>query len=183
MDNEHIATARGFNLPISTKFSVEVTRFIRGKDLIVAKTLMESVMKKDVAVPFKRFNRDQAHKRGPMAAGRYPINVAKAVLQLLNSAEMNAVNKGLDVDALFVTEAVANKGTGAMRYGRQRGRSAKRTHLEIVLEEREEKKEKKTAKKIINEELKPKVEKKTKEEATIEAPVKEETEQEGENKE
>jgi large subunit ribosomal protein L22 len=148
MKEEHKATARGFNLPISKKFSVEVASFIRGRNLKVAKKRLEGVLVKKVAVPMKRHNRDQGHKRGPMAAGRYPINATKAIIQLLNSAEMNALNKGLDVEALFVSSIIANKGSGAMRYGRQRGREAKRTHLEIVLEEREiKKKQKKEEKK------------------------------------
>mgnify|MGYP002638896704 FL=1 len=139
MTNEHNASARGFDMGISTKASIEVASFVRGKDLAKAKALMENVIIKKVAVPFTKFNRDVGHKKGRIAAGRYPINVATEVLRLLNSAEKNAENKGLDVKALFVKSIVANKGTGTVRASRHRGRQAKRTHIEIILEEREKK--------------------------------------------
>jgi len=141
---EHTATVRGFNLAISKKFSVEVANFIRRKKLKVAKELMEGVIEKKIAVPFRKHNRDLGHKRG-IGPGRYPIKVAKQILILLESAEMNATNKGLDVDALFIKEISANKGSTSMKGGRHRGREAKRTHLEILLEEKEEKKKTKKA--------------------------------------
>tara|TARA_Y100000310_G_scaffold342215_1_gene444360 strand:- start:7765 stop:8304 length:540 start_codon:yes stop_codon:yes gene_type:complete len=145
--NEHNASARGFNLALSKKFSVEVSKFIQGKDLKVAKAMMEDVLTQKIAVPFTRFNRDLGHKTG-IGPGRYPMKVCKTFLNLLQSAEMNAVNKGLDVDALFVKSAFANKASGTMRGGRNRGREAKRCHIEIVLEEREiKKKAKKTVSK------------------------------------
>jgi large subunit ribosomal protein L22 len=140
MEKEHKATVRGFNLPISKKFSVEIASFIRRKRLTAVKVLLQGVLDKKVAVPMKRFNRDQAHKRGPIAAGRYPYNATKQILKLLHSAEMNAQDKGLDIEALYISSIIVNKGVGAMRYGRQRGREAKRTHIEIVLQERELKK-------------------------------------------
>ncbi len=149
MENkEHIATAKGDNLGISRKFAVEVTGFIRGKTLVDAKKKMENVIALKVAVPFKRYHMDLGHKRGPMGPGRFPAKVAKEVLRLLNSAEMNAQNKGLDMERLYVSRAVANKGSTQMKAGRLRGRHAKRTHIEIGLAEREKKKvEKKEEKK------------------------------------
>ncbi len=144
-ENDHTALARGTNLAISKKFSVEVARFIRGKDVATAKKLLEGVIAKKVAVPFTRHNRDQAHKRGRIAAGRYPVKTAEVFLGLLKSVEMNASNKGLDVDRLYVQTVVANKGTGSMRFGRHRGRETKRTHLDLIVEEREKKQVKKKA--------------------------------------
>jgi large subunit ribosomal protein L22 len=143
MANEtaHMAAANGFNLPVSTKFSIEVAKFIRGKNLQKAKKLMQGVLKKEVAVPFRRYNRDQAHKTG-IGPGRYPIKVANTFLSLLEAAEANAANKGLDVESLYVKAVMANKGTGTMRASRHRGRSAKRTHIELVLEEKETPKKK-----------------------------------------
>ena len=166
MDDEHIAKASGWNLPVSRKFSVETANFIRGRDLEVAKELMEGVIAKKVAVPLKKYNRDQAHKRGKIAAGRYPVNVAKEILRLLESAEMNALNKGLDADVLYISGIIVNKGTGTMRHSRHRGREAKRAHIEIVLEEREK------AKKKVKKKEAPKVEKKP--EVKKEEPKKEE---------
>lgn len=140
---QHTATARGTNLGISRKFAVEVAKFIQGRKLVNAKKILEEVLEKKTAVPFTRYNMDLGHKRGPMGPGRYPMKAAEEILSLLKSAEMNANNKGLDQDSLFVLSAIANKGSTQMRAGRHRGRHAKRTHFEVILAE----KEKKTAEK------------------------------------
>ncbi|MDP3918916.1 MAG: 50S ribosomal protein L22 [Nanoarchaeota archaeon] len=149
MEEEHTSKASGANLAVSKKFSVVVAKFIRGRKLDKAKSLMESVLTKTVAVPFKKHNRDLGHKRG-IGPGRYPIKVVEVMLSLLKSAEMNASNKGLDVDALFVKSIIVNKGTSTMKGGRHRGRAAKRTHINLILEERENKKKtvKKDSKKV-----------------------------------
>lgn len=136
----HIATAKGENLRISRKFAVEVTGFIRGRKLADAKKKMTEVIALKTAVPFKRYHMDLGHKRGSIGPGRFPANVAKEVLRLLNSAEMNAANKGLDMESLYVLRAVANKGNTQMKAGRLRGRHAKRTHIEVSLAEKEKKK-------------------------------------------
>lgn len=146
MTEENNASARGFDIAISTKASIEVASFIRGKDLSKAVALMEGVIVKKVAVPYKKFNRDVGHKKGRIAAGRYPINVAKEVLRLLLSAEKNAENKGLDTKALFVKSVIANRGTNTVKSSRFRGRQAKRTHLEIILEEKQKTANKKSKK-------------------------------------
>src|SRR3989338_6593868 len=113
MENkEHIATAKGENLGISRKFAVEV------------------------AVPFRKYHMDLGHKRGSIGPGRFPAKVAKEMLRLLNSAEKNALNKGLDLESLYVARVVANKGNTQMKPGRHRGRKAKRTHIEITLGEK-----------------------------------------------
>ncbi len=93
-----------------------------------------------VAVPFTKYHMDLGHKRGPMAQGRYPIKVAEEMLKLVNSAEMNAANKGLDVDALYVSNVITGKGNGGQRGGRHGGRQTKRTHIEVQLEGREKRK-------------------------------------------
>ncbi|MSR85800.1 50S ribosomal protein L22 [Candidatus Woesearchaeota archaeon] len=149
MENkQHIATAKGENLGLSRKFSIEVATFIRGKSLADAKKKMQDVMTLKVAVPFRKYHMDLGHKPGPMGPGRFPTKVAKEMLRLLNSAEMNALNKGLDIENLYVARVVANKGNTQMKPGRYRGRRAKRTHIEITLAEKEKKKteKKETAK-------------------------------------
>ncbi len=172
MEDEHSAIVRGTNLAVSKKMSVEIANFIRGRDLDKAKDLMKGVIQLKVAVPIKKHNRDLGHKRGKIAAGRYPVKAAKAMLSLLESGEMNAINKGLDPEVLYVQEIVANKGTGQMRHGRRSGREAKRTHIDITLEEREGKKK---AKKEEKKKVKEKKEKK-KEEKIVEKKVEEKKE-------
>ena len=60
--SEHVATARSSNLPISTKHSVELARFIRGKPVEKVKKLLNLVLEKKVAVPYKRYDTHIAHK-------------------------------------------------------------------------------------------------------------------------
>lgn len=130
------ARALGDNLSISKKFSVEIARFIRGRDLAKAKELLHNVIEKRVAVPFKKYNFDLGHKRGQGPA-RYPIKAAKAFLILLESAEANAIHKGLSASSLYIKSIIANKGSTVPHYSRHQGRQAKRTHVEVILEERE----------------------------------------------
>ena len=146
--NAHIATAKGENLRISRKLAVEVATFIRGKTLTDAKKKMENVMALKVAVPFRKYHMDLGHKKGHIGPGRFPSNVAKEVLRLLKSAEMNAVNKGLDAESLYVSRIVSHRGNTQMKPGRLRGRKAKRTHIEITLTEKEKKKTEKKETKI-----------------------------------
>ena len=134
------AKASGRNIGISRKDSVEVANFIRGKMVAKARDLLEGVIEKKVVVPFKRYNRDRGHKRGKVAAGRYPVKTSTEFLRLLNSAEANAVNKGMSAEDLFISSVVANKGNGQMHHGRKRGREMKRTHLEIQVKEIKKKK-------------------------------------------
>lgn len=143
-----MATARGENLGISTKFSREVAKFVTGKKVVAVKKLLQGVMEMKTAIPFKRYNFDLGHKTG-MGPGRFPVKVAAELLSLIESAEMNAINKGLDENKLYVYRVITNKGNTQMKPGRQRGRQAKRTHIHVYLTEKEnkkkeEKKEKKT---------------------------------------
>ena len=156
--SEHTATARGSNIGISTKFTVEVAKFIKGKNVEKAKTLLEEVIQKKTAVPFTRFTFDLGHKRGSVGPGRYPVKAAEEILALLRSAEMNAGNKGLDMNNLYVASAIASKGNTQMRPGRHRGRHAKRTHFVITLAEKEIKKtdKKEQKKNVVKKETKTK---------------------------
>jgi len=174
-EEEHTASAFGNNLDISRKHAVEIGSFIRYDDLDKAKEKLGKVIEKKLAVPFKRYNRDVGHKKGKIAAGRFPVKAATRILGLLKSAESNAEDKGLDVDALFITEYVANKGNGSLHHGRQRSREMKRTHVYIELEEKEEAKKEKPKeekKKTIIEKAKEKITEK--EEKKVEEKPKEE---------
>ncbi len=130
------ARASGLFLPVSAKHSVEICSFIRNKSLIKAKQMLEEVIAFRRAVPFRRFKCDVGHKKGPIAAGRYPIKACSEILRLLKSAEANAVNKGLRLEDLFVALIMANRGPRNPRHGRKKGVVAKRTNVCVVLEER-----------------------------------------------
>jgi len=140
MTDEHSAIVKGISMEISFKYAIEISSFIRGKDLDKTKRLLNEVLEKKRAIPLKRFHKDRGHRRGNMAAGNYPINATKAFLVLLNSVEANAQNKGLDVSSLYISEVKANKASTPWHYGRLRGRKMKRTHVDIKVEERKSKK-------------------------------------------
>jgi len=156
---------------ISTKVSIEIANFLRGKTTKEAKTILEQVLKKKQAIPFKKFTNGLGHRKGKgIAAGRYPEKATESFLKLIKQCEANAQAKGLS-DDLKIIHLVAQKGTNTFHQGRQRRRRYKRTHLEIVLEEQEsEKKTKKTESKETKEtketkevkEVKPKTETKEK---------------------
>jgi large subunit ribosomal protein L22 len=137
-----VARARGVELPISPKKTYEVLNAIRGKDLEDARKYLEEVERMERAVPFRRFNQETAHKKG-IGPGRYPIKVARSLLQVLQNAESNAEYEGLDTDQLFVYVAAASRGkiqkaNMPRAHGRATPWNEQTTHIEIVLRERGE---------------------------------------------
>lgn len=151
---ENCAKAVGIALPISRKQSIMICKFIRNKNVPLAKKHLAEVILKKRAVPFTRFNDDMGHRPG-MASGRYPIKACQNILALLESAEANAQFKGLNTADLVVTHVSAQKGPDTWRYGRHIRRQAKRTHIEIVLEEKKTVKKEKKAKRAKPKETKP----------------------------
>ena len=135
---EHFAIAKSLNLPISTKQSVEISNFIRKKETSKAKMLLNEVLEHKKAVPFKRYNRDTGHKSGNIASGRYPEKAIQNFLKLINTAEANAEDKGLDSKNLIITEMKADQGPQQWHQGRMRRRKMKNTHLSIKVMEKEE---------------------------------------------
>ena len=127
----------GRDLPISIKTSVEVCRFIKGKNVILAKNMLRDVIALKRAVPYRRYVLDIGHRKG-MATGRFPKKTSKEILGVLESAETNAQFKGMNGSRLFVAHIAAHKASSPMRGGRKRGQSAKKAHVEIILQEREE---------------------------------------------
>ena len=140
MINENQAKISGKDLSISTKQSIEIANFIRGKNIQKAKNELQKVIEKKLAIPFKRFNRDMGQKKGNIAAGRYPQNAAKEFLNLLNGLEANAQNKGLSTNNLIIKTIIPNKASRPWHYGRRRRIKMKRTHIEIIAEEFKENK-------------------------------------------
>ncbi len=149
---ENEAKAVGVAIPVSFKQSYEVAKFIRGKNVQLAKKMLEDVIAMKRPVPMTKFHGDTGHKHG-MAAGRYPIKTCTQILRLLKSAESNAQFKGLSTANLVVRHIAAQLGPTSFRYGRHRRRQAKRAHVEIIVAEQKEKpkKENKMPKKTITE--------------------------------
>ena len=142
---ETTATATGRSLPISTRHSVEICNFIRGKTSEQGRNFLERVLEKKSAVPYKRYLHGVGHRSGKMAAGRYPEKASLHILDILKSAESNAESKGLTAP-FKIKDIIANQAPRSWHYGRQRRRKTKRTHVKIVLEELKSTKEKKVQK-------------------------------------
>ncbi|QQG39227.1 MAG: 50S ribosomal protein L22 [Candidatus Woesearchaeota archaeon] len=141
-NQEHIAIAKILDLPISTKHSVEVCNFVKNKSTEKAKRLLNEVIKEQRAVPFKKYYKNVGHRVGKIGSGRYPKKATREVIKLIEQAEANAQDKGLDAKNLVIKEIKANKGQSNWHPGRIRRIKMKRTHLEITVEELESKESK-----------------------------------------
>ncbi|MDA1196518.1 MAG: 50S ribosomal protein L22 [Nanoarchaeota archaeon] len=139
------AKVTGRGMPISAKSSTEICRTIRNQRLDSAKKILQDVKEQKQAISFKRFKSSVSHRRG-MGPGKYPVKAATEILHLLESAEANAQFKGLNTTDLTIIQSIANSGSRPHRYGRQRRRKAKRTHITIVVAEGVAKEEKSTKK-------------------------------------
>jgi len=104
--------AMGLELHISPKHAREICRILKGKNAGTAKAYLEDVIALRKPVPFKRYARNVAHKRGILKAdaGRYPQKAAKAVLTVLENAMANAEYKGLESEKMSIYHAGTHKG-------------------------------------------------------------------------
>lgn len=130
-----MARAVGMALPISVKQSVEICNYIRNKNVSSAKKMLQDVIEKKAAVPFKRYNFDLGHKT-KVGPARYPEKASKEFIKLIDNAEANAQFKGLNTSNLVIAHASAHKAGKAWHFGRKSRRRMKRTNLEIVVEEK-----------------------------------------------
>lgn len=135
---ETMARATRRSESISFKKSQELAARLRGMRSDKAERYLTQVIAKKQPVKFTKFMDGAGHKRG-MAAGKYPIKAASAFLELLKSGVANAENKGLGTP-LKIQSVVAQQASRPAKYGRKRGRQAKRTNIELVLVETEESK-------------------------------------------
>ena len=143
LDPEKTAKASGREIRVSHKHAREVCRTIKGMMLNDAKKYLRDVIDKKKAVPFRRHKKKLGHRHGleKASAGRYPVKTAQKILRVIEGAEANAENKGLDVDRLRIFHAAAYPGLKIKRFTpRAHGRSSPKyettTHIEIVLDEK-----------------------------------------------
>ncbi len=176
---ENSAKAVGVSLPVSTKHSIEICNYLRGKSVERAKKILEGVIKVKEAIPVKRFTESVGHRRGKMSSGRYPVKASSEILKIIKSAEANAQFKGLSVADLVVRHIASQRAAGVMRSGRHRGRQGKRTTVEVIVEEKRSGKEskKETAKAEKPEAKKAEEKPKTAKPAAAPAPKEEKKEQ------
>ncbi len=163
-DGATMAKASLRDATISFKKSLMVAQALRGMMSDKASAYLERVIAQRQPVPFTKFMNGAGHRRGPLAAGKYPLKAAEAFLALTKAGVANAENKGLGTP-LRIVHLVVNESSRPMHAGRQRGRVMKRTRVDLVLAETEEsKKREKKAKK----EKAPKKEKTTKDDGKSE---------------
>ena len=142
LEPDRTVKASGRELRVSPKHAREVCKTIKGMKLDQAKEYLRQVVLKKKPVPFRRHKKKVGHRHGieKAYAGRYPVKAAQKILKVLESAEVNAEYKGLDVERLRIIHASAYPGMKIKRYiERAFGRSSPRfetlCHVELVLEE------------------------------------------------
>ncbi|MBN2458009.1 50S ribosomal protein L22 [Candidatus Woesearchaeota archaeon] len=150
-DPKTMSRAVGRSLQVSTKQCIEIAGRIRGRRLDYAKRLLADVIAMKRPLPYKKYLGDIGHKKGKVGTGRYPVKACGMVLKLLESSEASAQFKGLDTGNMVVVHSNAHLGAKQWHYGRQRRRKIKRTHFEVVLEERGKAENKQDMKKEIHE--------------------------------
>ncbi len=143
LNPDKTAKASGRELKVSHKAAREVCKALKGMMLNNAKQYLRDVAAKKKAVPYTRYNKKLPHRHGLVNSfsGRYPIKASQQILNVLQSAQANAENKGLDVDRLRIIHAAAYQGIKMKRFApRAHGRASPKfdttTHVEIVLDEK-----------------------------------------------
>jgi large subunit ribosomal protein L22 len=126
---------------ISHKHAREIAVAIKGMSIESARDYLQSVVRKERAVPFRRFNNEVGHKSDTgVMAGRYPKKAATEFLKLLDNLESNAEYRGMDLDRLKIINATVHKGRKIERFiPRAQGRATPKidilTHVELVAQE------------------------------------------------
>ena len=128
---------------ISHKHAREIAIAIKGMSIEKAREFLENVIAKQIAVPFRRYNNEVAHRsniRDGVFSGMFPKKAAGEFLRLLDKLESNGEDKGMDLDRLKIVSAVVHKGTKLERFTpRAMGRSSPKidtlVHVELVAQE------------------------------------------------
>jgi large subunit ribosomal protein L22 len=136
-DEGNIAKAVGRELEISTKQTIEVCDTIRGMNVDDARKTLQMAIDLKKPIKFRRFMGGAAHRKG-MGAAKFPVKCCTEILRLLNQTAANASFKGLNPSNMVIKVAIPQKAGNRWHYGRQSRRKMKRTHLEIILEEKKD---------------------------------------------
>lgn len=130
------AVVNTHNLPISTKYSAAICKFIKNKKPGDAIRDLEQVLEKKKAIPMKG---EIPHRKGRIMSGRFPKKTTEHFIKILKSVVANA--NANELDNHVIVEAIANIGSRPFgRFGRVR---RKRTHVKIKVRKLKKKEEKK----------------------------------------
>jgi len=131
------AVVNGISLPISTKDSVAICKFIRHKSIDKAISDLEEVSNFKKAIPMTG---EIPHRKGKgMMAGRYMTKPVGFFIRLLKDLKANANANGLDEP--IIVESVPNR--ASRPYGRFGSVKRKRTHIKVRAVEKSKLKHKK----------------------------------------
>jgi len=123
------AVVNGISLPISTKTSAAICKFIKGKTIDKAIADLEEVLKFKKVIPMTG---EIPHKKGKgIMSGRYPLKAIGYFIKMLKNLNANAIVNGLEEG--IIVEAVPNR--ASLPYGRGGSIRRKRTHVRIKVKE------------------------------------------------
>jgi ribosomal protein L22 len=124
------ASVNGISLPISTKDSVAICKFIRGKPIEKAIADLELVSKFKKAIPMKG---EIPHRKGKgIMAGRYMTKPVGYFIKMLKNLQANANVNG--IEEAIIVEVIPNR--ASRPYGRFGRIKRKRTHIHIKVAEK-----------------------------------------------
>jgi ribosomal protein L22 len=143
---------QGKDLPLSYKTSGAVCRFIKNKNPQKAIELLELVIKKKIAVPYRGESAHKKNQRNGYARAQYPEKTSGYFIKLLKSLIANAKTSNMDTEKIIITIAKANKAAVPMRgtrmgFGRKK---FKRAHIFLEAREKSENMDKKAKSKTQN---------------------------------
>ena len=131
------ASINGISLPISTKDSVAICKFIRHKSIEKAIADLELVSKFKKAIPMKG---EIPHRKGKgMMAGRYMTKPVGFFIKMLKGLKANSNVNG--IEEAVIVEAIPNR--ASRPYGRFGRIKRKRTHIHIKVVEKNKLKKRK----------------------------------------
>ena len=109
-----------------------------------AQKFLLNVIEEKEFLPLRKYNRKVAHRKGEsksgVKSGRFPVNLSRVFIKLLQSAKANADFKGLDSENLLISHCFASRGFGR-RSVQPKGhiagkrRRSKSTHVEVIVKE------------------------------------------------
>jgi large subunit ribosomal protein L22 len=137
-NGDNFARGKANEISISPKHSIEIAGYIRHKRIDEAIAYLNDVVALKKAIPFRRFRRNVAHKRGlpgKWDAGRYPVKASKEFIRLLESVKKNAEYLGLDAENLEIVHVSANRGRAQKAFfPRAMGRATPKVHETVNIE-------------------------------------------------
>ena len=126
------AEVNAYNLPISTKTAMYISKFIKGKTIPSAIMDLELVIAKKKPVPYKG---EIPHRKGKIMSGRFPKKASLEFIKLLKSLSSNATYVGINVP--IISEAIPN--LAPRPFGKFGAVKRKRTHVKLKAVEAKEK--------------------------------------------